>query len=106
MIYALPGNVRELRSAFEYAFVTCQEPMIQPFHFPSTVFQASKQLRAKKPPSYNMQSTENQELVDALERSRGNKTRAAEFLGVSRVTVWSRMKRFGMVTARQVKVGV
>ncbi len=94
--YAWPGNVRELRSAFEYAFVTCQESMIQPFHFPSTVFQARKQHLAKKLPAYNMQATEKKELINALEKSGGNKTRAAEFLGVSRVTVWSRMKRFGI----------
>jgi two-component system response regulator HydG len=105
MHYAWPGNVRELRSAFEYAFVTCQEPMLQPFHFPTDVPQARrKPLAAVKPASYNMHEIKKRELVDALERAGGNKSKAAEFLGVSRVTVWNRMKRFGIDTPRHVKI--
>ena len=100
-----PGNVRELRSAFEYAFVTCREPMLQPLHFPADVLQAKRQPQAvvKKAP-YNIHEIEKRELLDALERSGGNKSKAAEFLGVSRVTVWNRMKRFGIETPRQVKI--
>jgi len=44
------------------------------------------------------------ELVDALERAGGNKSKAATYLGVSRVTVWNRMKRFGVDTTQQVKM--
>jgi len=104
MHHAWPGNVRELRSAFEYAFVTCQEPMLQPYHFPADVLQAKRKPRAlaKKGP-FTMHEIEKRELVDALERSGGNKSRAAQLLGVSRVTVWNRMKRFGIETPRQVK---
>jgi two-component system response regulator HydG len=105
MHYSWPGNVRELRSAFEYAFVTCQEPMLQPFHFPADVLQAKRRPRAVvKQVSYNMHEIEKRELVEALERTGGNQSKAAEFLGVSRVTVWNRMKRFGIDTPRQVKM--
>jgi transcriptional regulator of acetoin/glycerol metabolism len=34
--------------------------------------------------------------VHALRRSRGNQTQAARILGISRVTVWNRIKRYGM----------
>ncbi|MBW2612967.1 MAG: sigma 54-interacting transcriptional regulator [Deltaproteobacteria bacterium] len=105
MGYAWPGNVRELRSAFEYAFVTCQDSMIQPFHFPADIFQPRKQPKATvRRASYRMNEIEKRELIDALERASGNKSKAAEFLGVSRVTVWNRMKRFGIDTPRQVKL--
>ncbi|MFC1875730.1 sigma-54 interaction domain-containing protein [Thermodesulfobacteriota bacterium] len=104
MSYAWPGNVRELKSAFEYAFVTCQDAMIQPAHLPSTISQAGKWPRSSKPPSINMQEIEKRELIEALKKTRGNKSKAAEFLGVSRVTVWNRMKRFNIDTPRQVKV--
>ncbi|HHE74991.1 MAG TPA: sigma-54-dependent Fis family transcriptional regulator, partial [Desulfobacteraceae bacterium] len=103
MRYAWPGNVRELKSAFEYAFVTCQNAMIQPAHFPSTLSQAGKRSRAAKPASINMQEIEKRELIEALEKAGGNKSKAAKFLGVSRVTVWNRMKRFNVDTPRQVK---
>jgi PAS domain S-box-containing protein len=104
MRYDWPGNVRELRSAFEYAFVTCQEPMLQPFHFPANMLQAKTQPRAvARPAHYNMHEIEKRELIEALERAGGNKSKAADFLGVSRVTVWNRMKRFGIETPRRVK---
>jgi len=104
MRYDWPGNVRELRSAFEHAFVTCQEPMLQPFHFPANMLQAKIQPRAvARQAHYNMHEIEKRELIEALERAGGNKSKAAEFLGVSRVTVWNRMKRFGIETPRRVK---
>jgi two-component system response regulator HydG len=39
-------------------------------------------------------------LIEALEKSGGNQSRAAELLGISRVTVWNQMKRYG-VTAQK-----
>ena len=65
--------------------------------------QAGKRYRAAKPASINMQEIEKRELIEALEKAGGNKSKAAKFLGVSRVTVWNRMKRFNVDTPRQVK---
>jgi PAS domain S-box-containing protein len=104
MRYAWPGNVRELKSAFEYAFVTCQDTMIQPVHFPSTLSTAGNRPRLVKPLSINLQEIEKRELIEALKKAKGNKSKAAEFLGVSRVTVWNRMKRFNVDTPRQIKI--
>ncbi|MCG6911804.1 MAG: sigma 54-interacting transcriptional regulator [Deltaproteobacteria bacterium] len=105
MHYSWPGNVRELRSAFEYAFVTCQESMIRPFHFPTVVYRPrSPRKTAVRKPSVSPHELEKLELVDALERAGGNKSKAATYLGVSRVTVWNRMKRFGVDTTQQVKM--
>ncbi|HIP82235.1 MAG TPA: hypothetical protein EYH36_08205 [Desulfocapsa sulfexigens] len=41
-----------------------------------------------------------QELIDALQQTNGNQTRAADILGVSRGTVWNRMKRDGLHSNR------
>jgi len=103
MVYDWPGNVRELRSAFEYAFVACHEPLIQPYHLPPTIFRAQEQ--TKTPPRVVVDTNEIQkrELIDALERSGGNQSEAARLLGVSRVTVWSRMKKFNIDLARTVR---
>ena len=43
------------------------------------------------------------ELVEALTEAGGNQSRAAELLGISRVTVWNRMKRYGVRAERQVR---
>jgi transcriptional regulator with GAF, ATPase, and Fis domain len=44
-----------------------------------------------------------QQLVEALERSGWNRTRAAAILGVSRVKVWKRMKKYGVTANSEIK---
>jgi PAS domain S-box-containing protein len=90
-----PGNVRELRSALEYAFVACHENMIQPYHLPVHIVQAGSRA-AKQSPREDAEEARRRELIEALHRCRGNRSQAARLLGVSRVTVWSRMKRYGI----------
>ncbi len=103
--YNWPGNVRELKSAFEYAFVTCQDSMIQPCHFPSTIYRGRKQAETStRRNSFNLKEIEKQELLEALEKVDGNQSKAADLLGVSRVTVWNRMKRFGINSKRKIEV--
>jgi transcriptional regulator of acetoin/glycerol metabolism len=46
--------------------------------------------------------TQKEQLIEALEKTAGNQSRAAELLGVSRVTAWNRMKRFGITANRKV----
>ena len=100
MAYAWPGNVRELKSAFEYAVVACQEPMIQPHHLPPSVRQAPARLKDNRRRLLNRSQLQKKELIEALRHAGGNQSRAAEILGISRVTVWNRMKKYG-ITARK-----
>ena len=97
-----PGNVRELKSAFEYAFVTCQELLIQPHHFPPAVTSAQPAVKNTSKPPFNRADRKKKQLIEALERADGNQSRAADILGVSRVTVWNRMKRFGITAQRRI----
>jgi transcriptional regulator with PAS, ATPase and Fis domain len=90
--YSWPGNIRELKSAFAYAFVTCTEGHIQPSHLPPDLTLATV-------PSPIMAPTEDQQkqaLIEALAQAKGNKSLAAKLLGVSRVTVWNRIHRYGL----------
>ena len=102
MAYAWPGNVRELKSAFEYAFVTCQESMVQPYHLPPAVHQTQPLVRKIKKAPLNRKEMKKKELIEALESTGGNQSRAAEILGISRVTVWNRMKRYGITTPKEI----
>ena len=99
--HSWPGNVRELKSAFEYGFVTCDEKLIRPEHLPPDIIHG----RAQKndPPkitAVNRDESKKQQLIDALRNAGGNQSRAAEILGVSRVTVWNRIKRYGISVNR------
>jgi len=102
MAYAWPGNVRELKSAFEYAFVACQESMIQPYHLPPAVHQKPSPAENNKKDPLNRSQIKKKELIEALEHAGGNQSRAAEILGISRVTVWNRMKRYGITAQKKI----
>ena len=94
--YDWPGNVRELKSVFEYAFVTCQESMIQPYHFPPAVYQGGRHAKRIKKQETNKKEMKKTRLIEALRQSGGNQSEAARILGVSRVTVWNRIREFGI----------
>jgi len=95
MQYNWPGNVRELENAIEYAFVTCRTDTIRLFNLPEQVRNGSQ----PQPVSIIQESVlqdDKQQIVNALEVTRGNKTKAAQMLGYSRVTLWKKMKKFGI----------
>jgi two-component system response regulator HydG len=101
MNYSWPGNVRELKSALEYGFVTCNGSIIQPHHLPPDVLQNSVQTSQKEKTSLNRDEIQKCRLVDALKQTGGNQTQAARILDVSRITVWNRMKKYGIRPVRK-----
>lgn len=90
--YSWPGNVRELKSAFAYAFVTCTKGSIEPPHLPPDLIRSSVSAPAVAPTDDHHK----QALIQALAQANGNKSLAAKMLGVSRVTVWNRIHRYGL----------
>ena len=100
MAYPWPGNVRELRNVIEYAFVLAQGHTLELRDLPQKVHLSAAQpgdgIEALDSRTPSGQQDELDRLLEALHKSGGNKTRAAAMLGVSRVTVWKRMKRYGL----------
>jgi two-component system response regulator HydG len=94
--YPWPGNVRELKGALEYAFVVTEGSLIEPSHLPPKLH--SQALSPETPPQAGAvpEADEKTALVNALRQAGGNQSKAATLLGVSRVTVWHRMKRYGI----------
>jgi PAS domain S-box-containing protein len=93
--YTWPGNVRELRNTIEYAFVLCSSGGIGVRHLPPKVAGASPVcLEPEAGPSLNIQEKEN--LLAVLRETGGNQSEAARILGVSRVTIWKRIKKYGI----------
>jgi two-component system, NtrC family, response regulator HydG len=100
--YHWPGNVRELKSAFEYVFVSCQDSIIQPHHLPPNILWGQ---RSQESPIFvpsTRDEIKKRQLLDALEKAGGNQSKAAQILGVSRVTVWNRMKKFNINLRREI----
>jgi two-component system, NtrC family, response regulator HydG len=103
--YPWPGNIRELRNAVEYAFVLAKGKSIGVEHLPEklsahTPGTADWAVYPVRQPAVSgtisVKQSEKADLVDALHKADGNQTRAAQILGVSRVTVWKRMKKHGI----------
>ena len=94
--YPWPGNVRELRSAFEYAFVSCSGAVIEPHHFPQHILRPKAQARPHELSSEKIEDIKKQRLTNALRQSHGNQSETAKILGISRTSVWSQIKRFGI----------
>ena len=96
MAYQWPGNVRELKSALEYAFVIAEKGLIDPDHLPMQIAE-NKSIEGVNAVLYNHKdSAEKDALIEALRQTRGNQSKAARILGVNRVTVWNRMKKYGI----------
>jgi two-component system, NtrC family, response regulator HydG len=86
-----PGNVRELRNAMERAYVTIAGDVVTPADLPP-------QIRPREAGAIDV-SAEAQKLriLDALASCGGSRERAAKLLGMSRVTLWKRMSKLGLV---------
>ena len=93
--YAWPGNVRELENAMERTAILTQADTIEPGDLPPHI-RAGLALGAA--PSLAGEQTlaeaERAYIVQALERSSWNHTRAAEALGIGRTTLWRKLKEF------------
>ena len=90
-----PGNVRELKNAIEYAFVLCHEGSIDSSHLPDRVLGQARAARPA-PSGAHGEDSGRDELIRILKRCRGNQSEAARRLGVSRMTVYKRIKKFGI----------
>ena len=102
--YDWPGNVRELMNVIEYAFVLCSEGEIMPKHLPAKV---SGQTMSTVPRRRVFQqldaNEEKRRLMEALTAAGGNKSEAARILGISRVTLWKRLKAYDIQVDRKVR---
>jgi transcriptional regulator with PAS, ATPase and Fis domain len=99
-----PGNVRELRNALEYAYVIGEGPVLVPGDLPPELLEPVREPDATVPtiavntPTPIPEGTppEIARIVRALERAGGSRERAAQMLGISRVTLWRRMRELGI----------
>ncbi|MBF0225643.1 MAG: sigma 54-interacting transcriptional regulator [Desulfobacterales bacterium] len=83
-VYQWPGNVRELRNAVEYMYVKCRSGLIHIEDIPPEISAYEEKQKQKTGPSLKKK----EEILEALEKSEGNRTKAANILGVGRATLY------------------
>jgi DNA-binding NtrC family response regulator len=89
--YDWPGNVRELRNVLERALILCDGPLIEAEHL-------GLRARPNVPPSNitDLDTLEKHAIERAMRETDGNKVRAAKQLGISRMQLYGRLRRFGL----------
>jgi len=85
-----PGNVRELSNAIERAMVIGKPPVIRPRDLPLP------QRTASAGPADSLSAVEQRHIAEVLERTEWNITLAADLLGVNRVTVYNKIRKYGL----------
>ncbi len=96
MLYEYPGNVRELENAIEYAFNMAKGTTIEEAHLPFSI--RSCECRSAITNQKNTGS-EKDNIIKILEDVHWNRQRAAELMGISRVTLWRYLKKYGIEDA-------
>ena len=95
--YQWPGNVRELENALERAWILTPGETIEPSVLPERVTSPtpSRLLDERAAPNPTLESIERAYILWVLNAEGGNKTRAAESLGIDPSTLHRKLSRFG-----------
>jgi two-component system NtrC family response regulator len=114
--YEFPGNVRELEHTLERALILAGSDPIGPEHLsfarPELIRSPGRSVPAGDkswvpqipPDGLSLEVLERELIVQALERSHGNKSQAARLLGLTRRTLYSRMEKHGLRRADEADV--
>ena len=94
--YHWPGNVRELENAIERAAVLCKEGVILPEYLPPNVVRArARTPEGADPLARSLADVERDHILQVLDLTAGNRTRAAGVLGISPTTLWRKLNQYG-----------
>jgi transcriptional regulator with PAS, ATPase and Fis domain len=120
MDYCWPGNVRELENSMEHAFVLCNSRLIDIFDLPQEIRLVSlrqglcKGIESTNKPAYYVseihpadgnstlpeslhKDLSKEALVSVLQVNNWNRNETARHLGISRVALWKKMKKVGIL---------
>jgi len=91
MYYSWPGNIRELEHAIEHGFVLCHDKAIGLDHIPIEIrnVSSSKKVKTELAPD-----ADKAEILKTLEKTDGNKAKAARILGIDRGTLYRKLSRY------------
>ncbi len=98
MRHPFPGNVRELENLIEYGFVLCHDRLIDVRHLPEEFQGPSPVITDTATPSEvsKLKWAEADTIRSALRRNNGQLGKTCDDLGVSRTTLWRKMKKYSI----------
>jgi len=95
-----PGNVRELENVIERAFNVIEDQIIQPHHLPvylKKIAPAASKLNDRTSLKTILEDTERNALIQALQRTSGNKVKAAKLLCISRAGLYQKLEKYDLL---------
>ncbi len=96
MVYDWPGNVRELQNALEHAVVLSKATLIEPGALPERITRRRREplVAERSSPNPSLEVIERAYIMWVLQAEGGNKTRAAEVLGIDPSTLYRKLSRY------------
>jgi DNA-binding NtrC family response regulator len=95
--YEFPGNIRELENIMERAVTLASGPAIELSHLPGDFQQPGFQMQRRLRKEFlTLEENEQEYIAWVLKQMNGNKTKAAEVLGIDRVSLWRKLKRLDL----------
>lgn len=104
--YAWPGNIRELEANLERAITQARgSDTLNLFHFPQHIREPLRKDYLQEPSAQvkSIDEVERETIIQAARRCNGNVTMMADRLGISRSTVWRKMKALNL-SAKQFRI--
>jgi transcriptional regulator with PAS, ATPase and Fis domain len=95
--YAWPGNIRELERVLEYALVFVKGPVITRDHLPELESPRQTPLHPQAPLEQQLWAGERLAIQKALKKAQGRREDAARLLGISRSSLWRKMKAYDLM---------
>ena len=94
LAYDWPGNIRELRNCIESAVVLARSNIIEPDDLPPAVVKAENPALLSLEVGITLEEAEKRLIVSSLALCGGNKTKAAEMLGIGRKTLHRKLQEY------------
>ena len=93
--YSWPGNVRELENIIERAMTLCENDIIVSSDLPEEINKRNfKFLEKTNKEDLSLYELEKEYILEVLDKCNGNKSKTAGLLGISRVTLSGKLKRY------------
>ena len=97
MDYSFPGNIRELENVIQYAFIRCKSDLIAKEHLPAELFdKAANEKESLSDLPTLPHPKEAEQIRSLLNQYRGNRIETAKALGISRSTLWRKIKKYNL----------
>jgi two-component system response regulator AtoC len=93
MNYEWPGNIRELENVIERMVVLEDTEILQVSHLPDYIRQTPQEATSLKKAK---DEDEKKLIIEALQSTKGNRTKASKLLGISRRTLITKIKKYNL----------